>query len=142
MHLPTALSISLFLASIAAGAAVGSPTLENATATIEVRELVYSNAPKTSPTCSNNINGAPPAHTYSNEEIGAAIQEAINAVMADKPVMQSGSGKTAKYPHQNTPGQTDSYTDFDLKDCATASSDKYIKGGFLEYPILRDGKAW
>lgn len=54
----------------------------------------------------------------------------------------NGKGGKASYPHQNTPADPLSFTDFNLAGCAQEGDDKAKLEGFQEFPIIPGGDAW
>lgn len=109
------------------------------------RDITWTNQPKVAPECKNTDSKSPKPATYSNSEIKAAIDAAVDAIINDK--LQFGPGKSkTPYPHINTPDSAnssqDKWSDYDLKDCAQGGDSKEKKAAFVEFPIMRDGKVY
>jgi len=108
-----------------------------------VLHLPWTNQPKTEPQCHNTGGKSPDAANYSNDEIEAALQAAVDAIVNNK-LAKSKDG--AQYPHRNTPGNNksskDSWADYNLDGCAQENSDDATKAAFVEFPILRKKNAY
>ena len=136
--------IAFLFATLVAAAPAPAASLEPGMSLLP-RAISWTNQPKVSPECTNTDSKSPKSKTYSNEEIEAAIDAAVDAIINDKLKLGPGKSKTP-YPHINTPDSAkssqDKWTDYDLTDCAQGGDSKEKKAGFVEFPIMRDGKVY
>lgn len=140
MHYQSLSAIAFFLASMATAAPAPAP---KPGMTLLPRTLDWTNQPSTEPKCLNTDKKSPDTATYTNDDIEAAIQAAVDSIINND--LKFTKSKTP-YPHINTPGSgknaKDSWADYNLPGCAQENSDKAEKAGFVEFPILRNKEVY
>jgi len=133
MHAQQLGSLAILLATLVAAAPAPAPAPGFS---LIPRSLSWTNQPSTEPICTNVNKDSPDTAAYSNDDIAAAIQAAVNAIVNNKLLKGAGKGKTL-YPHRNKPDSAkssqDKWSDYNLPECAQAPDP-----GFIEFPILRD----